>query len=539
MSGSEDAPTSGGAVPGQPPPARDVLHLRGLTKKFAGIAALDSVDLRVRAGQVHALLGHNGSGKSTLIKTLAGYHAPEPGSVMEFDGKPVELPLAPGRFRELGIAFVHQDLALVPSLTVFENMRILDWSARGGRVRWKDEHDRVRADLAALGVDVDPDATVAALSQGERALVAVARAASDLGLTDAGGGRHRSGLLVLDEPTVFLSEAGRERLFALVHRVAALGAGVLFVSHDLDEVLENTDVVTVLRDGKVVGSKATSATTHDELVQLIIGRAELPTVARASRSGTNSVVARVESVSGGAAPLEDVSFEIRSGEILGVTGLLGSGFNELPYLLFGGASADVEGRVVIDGKTLPLAGVQPAKAIDFGLALIPSNRPRDGGILTLPVADNIMMLSLDKCRTGMRLSTRRIMEAAAVQTETFDVRPRDARAQYGRLSGGNQQKALVAKWLLREPRLLLLDEPTQGVDVGARHQIVEQLRKLCKAGGAVMYCSADHAELAEVCHRVLIFRRGRLVRTLVGDEVDKELITRECIGVADRRPHGE
>ncbi|HEX4226843.1 MAG TPA: ATP-binding cassette domain-containing protein, partial [Pseudonocardiaceae bacterium] len=382
MNGSDDTAS-------EPPPPRDVLRLRNLTKKFAGIAALDSVDLHVRAGQVHALLGHNGSGKSTLIKTLAGYHIPEPGSVMEFDGEPVELPLVPGRFRELGIAFVHQDLALVPSLTVFENMRILDWSTRGGRIRWKDEHDRVRSDLAALGVDVDPEATVASLSQGERALIAVARSASDLGLAGAASERPRSGLLVLDEPTVFLSEAGRERLFALVHRVAALGAGVLFVSHDLDEVLENTDVVTVLRDGKVVGSMATSATTHDELVQLIIGGQELPTVRRAVNSGVTPVVARVESVSGGTTPLEDVSFEIHSGEILGVTGLLGSGFNELPYLLFGGTSARAEGRVVIDGKTLPVAGVRPAKAIDFGMALIPSNRPRDGGILTLPVAENI------------------------------------------------------------------------------------------------------------------------------------------------------
>ena len=527
------------AIPSQRPGAREVLRLRNLTKKFGDTRALDSVNLAIRAGQVHSLLGHNGSGKSTLIKTLAGYHVPEPGSIMEFDGQPVPLPLAPGQFRELGIAFVHQDLALVPSLTVLENLRVLDWSARGGRIHWRAERDRARADLAALGVDVDPDLSVAALSQGERALVAVARAASELGVTRTTPGERRSRLLVLDEPTVFLSEAGRERLFTLIHRVAGLGAGVLFVSHDLDEVLENTDVVTVLRDGKVVGNMATSATSHDELVRLIIGKAELPAVQRRSHSGPSSLVARVESVSGGATPLTDVSFELRACEILGVTGLLGSGFDELPYLLFGAVPAGLAGRISIDGNTLPLKGITPDKAIQSGLALIPSNRPRDGGILTLPVADNIMMLSLRKCRVGVRVSNRRVAELAAAQAENYDVLPRDVRAQYGRLSGGNQQKALVAKWLLSNPRLLLLDEPTQGVDVGARQQIIEQIRKVCSAGGSVMYCSADHAELAEVCNRVLIFRRGRLVRTLSGDEIDKDSITRECIGVTERGPEGD
>jgi len=425
-----DVAVSSEAILSQRPDARDVLRLRNLTKKFAGVPALDSVDLSIQAGQVHSLLGHNGSGKSTLIKTLAGYHVPEPGSIMEFHGQPVPLPLATGQFRELGIAFVHQDLALVPSLTVLENLRVLDWSARSGRIHWKAERDRAHADLAALGVDVDPDLSVAALSQGERALVAVARAASELGVTRTTPGEQRSGLLVLDEPTVFLSEAGRERLFTLIHRVARLGAGVLFVSHDLDEVLQNTDVVTVLRDGKIVGNMATSATSHDELVQLIIGKAELPTVQRRPRSLSTPVVGRVESISGGATPLMDVSFELRAGEILGVTGLLGSGFDELPYLLFGAVPANLAGRIIVDGKALQLKGITPGKAIRSGLALIPSNRPRDGGIMTLPVADNIMMLSLSKCRAGVRLSNRRVAELAAAQTENYDVLPRDARAQY-------------------------------------------------------------------------------------------------------------
>jgi ribose transport system ATP-binding protein len=523
------------ADPIERPQDVDTLVIRNLTKKFNSIPALDSVDLRIRSGEVHSLLGHNGSGKSTLIKTLAGYHAPEPGSSMEFGGQPVELPLAAGRSAELGIAFVHQDLAVVPSLSVLENLRIVDWSASRGRVHWKTERKRARADLAALGVDVDLDATVGTLNQGQRALIAVARAASGLGVTGSSRSTSTAGLLVLDEPTVFLSEAGRERLFQLIHRVAELGAGVLFVSHDLDEVLANTDVVTVLRDGRVVGSMPTSQATHDELVRLIIGKSELPASVTSARADADTVVARLSGLSGGVTPLHDVTFDIHAGEILGVTGLLGSGFNELPYLMFGAVprGASAQGELVVDDQSVSVASLSPTSAIERGLALIPSNRPRDGGILTLPIADNIMMTSLRLCRVGPRLSRGRIVDLAAEQAEEFDVRPRDVQAQYGRLSGGNQQKALVAKWLLTNPRLLLLDEPTQGVDVGARQQIITQLRRVCAQGGAVLYASADHAELAEVCDRVLVFRRGRLVRSLTGDRLDKDSITRECIGLAE------
>ncbi|MDX6238335.1 MAG: ribose transport system ATP-binding protein [Kribbellaceae bacterium] len=517
--------------------AGDTLVLRNFTKKFADTTVLDSVDLRIRNGEVHSLLGHNGSGKSTLIKALAGFHAPEPGSLMEFGGEPVPLPLVPGQASELGIAFVHQDLALLPSLTVLENLRIVEWSGARGRIHWRSERERANADLAALGVDVELDAEVSSLDQGQRALVAVARAASTLGVTQSANTRRAGGLLVLDEPTVFLSEAGRERLFALVHRVAALGVGVLFVSHDLDEVLANTDTVTVLRDGKVVGSMPAAQTSYGELVRLIIGKSELPVNARTSQADPDVVVAHVRGVSGGKAELKDVDFDIHAGEILGVTGLLGSGFNDLPYLLFGASpETSAAGSVELEGKTIDLRTLNPTTAIRRGLGLIPSNRPRDGGILTLPVAENIAMLSLDHCRIGPRLSVGRIVELAAGQADEFDVRPRDVRMQYGRLSGGNQQKALIAKWLLTRPRLLLLDEPTQGVDIGARQQIISQLRRVCATGGAVIYASADHAELAEICDRVLVFRRGLLARTLSGDQLTKHTITSECIGLIEGEP---
>jgi len=241
-----------------------VLEFRHLSKVFAGTAALEDVSLRIEPGQVHGLLGHNGSGKSTLIKILAGYHVPEPGSELALHGQPEPLPLPPGRASELGLAFVHQDLALIPTVTVLENLRVPQWAAKRGRVRWRFEREQARADLRALGLDVDLDRSIGTLNKGERALIAVARAVSEMGLTrDNPAAARRSGVLVLDEPTVFLSRAGRDRLFELVRRVTQLGAGVLFVSHDLDEVLAHTNVVTVLRDGRVAGQRRTAETTRE------------------------------------------------------------------------------------------------------------------------------------------------------------------------------------------------------------------------------------------------------------------------------------
>jgi ribose transport system ATP-binding protein len=251
----------------------------------------------------------------------------------------------------------------------------------------------------------------------------------------------------------------------------------------------------------------------------------------------NVVVAKALRVGGGKAGLVDIDFDIYRGEILGVTGLLGSGFNEVPYLLFGASSeSDARGQIQLDGGSIDISSLNPTIAIQHGLALIPSNRPRDGGILTLSVAENIAMLSLRQCRVGPRVSAARVVALAADQADEFDVRPRDTRMQYARLSGGNQQKALIAKWLLTRPRLLLLDEPTQGVDVGARQQIISQLRRVCAAGGAVLYASADHAELAEVCDRVLVFRHHRLARTLQGGQLTKDRITSECIGLTEGEP---
>jgi ribose transport system ATP-binding protein len=506
-------------VPDGVPPR---LEVRNLAKSFGGTHALRGVDLMVLPGEVHGLLGENGSGKSTLIKVLAGFHAPDAGELF-IDGEPVRLPLAPGEFREHGMSFVHQDLGLVESLSVLENLRVADIAnsrARWG-ISWRGERRRARETFERYGVRIDPSATVAELKPVERALLAIVRAIEEIRAVGRG-----HGLLVLDEPTVFLPREGIERLFSLVREAAAAGAAILFVSHDLDEVREITDRVTVLRDGARVGTVGTRETSETTFVEMIIGRrlAALAEPEHADLSERRVAVA-VQGLSG--ASVADVSFEMHEGEIVGLTGLIGSGFEEVPYLLYGARRART-GRLAIGGKSINVTGLTPATATRSGLALIPADRKTDGSVGSLPVVENIALSVLDRYFNGAWLERRRMGRETSALMRQFDVRPIDPALPYGALSGGNQQKALLAKWFQVEPRLLLLDEPTQGVDVGARQQIYGLIRAAVAEGGTHVLCaSSDHEQLSLLCDRVIVFGRGRVWRELVGDEVTKDRIVQQ------------
>jgi ribose transport system ATP-binding protein len=495
------------------------LTLRNLSKSFGGTHALRGVDLTILPGEVHGLLGENGSGKSTVIKVLAGFHEPDEGSLL-IDGEEVRLPLAPGQFRTLGMSFVHQDLGLVESLSVLENLRVAEIAASRSRWRisWRGERRRARETFERYGLILDPSATVADLKPVERALLAIVRALEEIRAVGRG-----HGLLILDEPTVFLPKEGVERLFALVRDAAASGASILFVSHDLDEVLEITDRVTVLRDGSLVGTVVTRETTEMSFVEMIIGRqlAALGEVGHADLT-ERRVGASVEGLTG--KNVSDVSFEMHEGEIVGLTGLLGSGFEEVPYLLYGARPA-ASGRLVLRGDALDLTRVTPAKAMDAGLALIPADRKTDGSVGSLPIVENVALSVLDRYFNGVALERRRMRRETGALMREFDVRPNDPSLPYGAFSGGNQQKALLAKWFQTEPRLLLLDEPTQGVDVGARQQIYGLIRAGVEERGMQVLCaSSDYEQLALLCDRVIVFGRGRIWRQLVGDDVTKERI---------------
>jgi ribose transport system ATP-binding protein len=495
------------------------LRVENLSKRFGGAHALDRVTLEVRAGEVHGLLGENGSGKSTLIKILAGFHAPEPGARLFVHGTEVKLPLSPGAFTELGLRFVHQDLGLIPSLTVVENLRLNELSTNWSwRLSWRSERRRAEAIFASQGVNLDPTRVVADLSQVERALLAIVRAVHG---AEAAGGQT---VLVLDEPTVFLPRTGAEQLFQLVRSIRERGSSVLFVSHDLEEVKEITDRVTVLRDGRVQGTVNTADAEPVDLVELIVGRRFMGAghIEHAARREP-FVSVRLRARSGN--PLE---LDLRRGEVVGLTGLVGSGFEQLPYFLYGATPVDT-GELTIDGTCLDLAEMTPARALANGLVLIPANRQRDGSVSDLSIAENVMLPVLGQFTKSLRLRNRELAADARVLLDRFDVRPNRPDAPYGTLSGGNQQKAMLAKWLQLNPRILLLHEPTQGVDVGAREQIFGIVEQATHDGAAVICASSDYDQLARLCDRVLIFARGRVVQELHGGQVSKDVITERCL----------
>ena len=499
------------------------LTIQNLSKSFGGSRALDSVDLTVKSGEVHGLLGQNGSGKSTLIKVLSGYHEPEPGAEVALHGRPVALPMTASALRRLGLAFVHQHLGLVPSLTVLENLRIGVFATETRWfINWREERARARAIFERFELDINPRANVAELPQVERALLAIVRAFEQVRTAQAehGGG----GILVLDEPTPFLPKAGVERLFNLVRSIVKDGASVIFVSHDIDECLAITDRATVLRDGRVAGTLETRSSTHSDFVELIVGRRVAAyQVDRDVKQGA-AIDISIEGLSGGV--VQDFTVELRAGEIVGLTGLIGSGFSDVPYLLYGSTPAHA-GSLVIGGKRHAIAHIDPPRAQQIGLALLPSDRLGAGGVGGLPITDNVTLPVLTQFLSSGMLDRRGMARRARELGEIYDVRPNQPDMALESLSGGNQQKVLLAKWLQTEPHLLLLDEPTQGVDVGARQQIYEAIDQASSKGMTVVCASTDYEQLAQICDRVLVFARGSVVRQLEGAEISKENIAEQ------------
>lgn len=506
-------------------PAAPALRIQGLSKSFGGVRALDGVDLTVLPGEVHGLLGENGSGKSTLIKVLNGFHEPDAGT-LEVGSSAVRLPLHSGQYRSLGLSFVHQDLGLIPSLTVVENLRITDLDRVGKpwHVSWASERRQARAVFERYGLAIRPEALVGSLSPMERAMLAIVRAVesmrSSLAADHVGGG-----VLVLDEPTVFLPKTGTDQLFQLVRDIAGTGSSIILVSHDLDEVREHTDRITVLRDGRTAGTVVTRETSKASLVELIIGRSLIDLVAEHRDLAGRRVAASLLGLTGGR--LHDVSLDLHEGEVLGVTGLAGSGLEDLPYLVYGARPARA-GRLALGERTLDLTSLSPADALRAGMALLPADRQRDGSVGSLSVMDNVTLLTLPGYFEHGALQRSRMAADARALAAEYDVRPPDPTLRYSALSGGNQQKAMLAKWMQIEPRVLLLHEPTQGVDVGARQQIFELIREAAAGGMSVLCCSADYEQLAAICDRVLVLGLGRIVRELTGSEITKERITEQC-----------
>jgi ribose transport system ATP-binding protein len=479
-----------------------LLRASHLSKTFIGTKALDDVSLEVAAGEILAIVGQNGSGKSTLVKLLAGLHQPDPGGTIEVsDGSGQLVPL--GRDGH-SLHFIHQDLGLLPMLNTTENLDL----DRPLGPRWitpvhrGSEHARAAELTGRFGAAIDVRAPVALLSPAERAIVAVARALD--------GWQHPGNVLVLDEPTTAFHRDEVARLFEAVRRVAAEGAGVIFISHRLDEVRALADRVLVLRDGKQVAEAAGGELDDDALVTAIVGTS----VAEAGReAGTiGPVVVSVDKLSG--RHVNGLSLSVRAGEIVGLSGVLGSGREDLNALLFG-AQRPSAGQITLAGDRLPPGDM--TAAIERGAAFVPADRHRLGAVMTMSMRENLTLPALRGLRRrfgAIAMSAERT--EARRWADHVGLRPPAPDHRLSTFSGGNQQKVVLAKWLRTSPRLLLLDEPTQGVDVGAKAAIYQLIKQAAAQGSAVLVASSDAKELAALCDRVLLVDQGQVAGELSG-----------------------
>jgi len=496
-----------------------VLLARGLSKTFGGRTVLQNVDLDILPGEIHGLVGQNGSGKSTLIKILAGVYAPDPGGAITVNGVPLDLPLNPHESDQLGLSFMHQDLGLAPELTVLENLRVRHYStAPGWRIKWGAERKIVRSALDVFGLrHIDPAALVNSLREVDRAMVAIVRAFMRLE-------RHQGGVLVLDEPTVYLPRDGADRLFDAIKTVSQAGYGVIFVTHRLEEVFSTTDRVTVLRDGLRVDTARTADLTERALLQRILGR-ELGELYPSSHEVEGEPSLEIDRVS--EEGISEFSLKMRRGEVVGLTGLQGMGQERVPYLVFG-AEAARSGSLSIGGKRFDLRSFSPRKAIGAGIALLPADRLRNGAAQVATVLENVTLSTLRKYFQGGIVRHGQERRRVAELLQTYTVTPADPDRVFGELSGGNQQKALIAKWFEAKPSVLLLHEPTQGVDIGARKQIFARIRDFAQAGGSVLISSVEYEDLAHLCDRVIVFRNGAAVSEISKSNLSEATIVERC-----------
>ena len=491
--------------------------IRGVSKTFGNRRVLDSIAFNFPAGTVHGLIGANGSGKSTVIKILAGYHDPDHGDgQLEIRGETYDLPIHHGSRRHIGLGFVHQDLGLASAMSVAENLFIDDLAPHPlSRVTWSRLQDRAHELLSRVGGErVSAERTIAEISPVDRAIVAIARAVSKL---------RTGGLLVLDEVTTFLPRDDVELLFKLMRNVCNEGMSVLFVSHRLEEIRATCSTVTVLRNGALAASRVVAETSDDTLITDIVGTELGDLYPRRHAPQPKSRLAVRGVVGRGLGP---VSFDASVGEIVGVTGLRGMGHESLPYLLYGDGAT--KGIVTVDGVELDLTSSTIPEILGSGIRLVPGDRLRQGAIASATVQENITLPFIAEFFRGGRLRTKHERRIAVELLDAFGVKPSDPEYLYGRLSGGNQQKVLLARWLRSTPKLLLLDEPTQGVDIGARKELFARIVQAAIDGATVIYVSTETEDLAELCHRVLIVRDGQIVKTLSEGELTEGHILRSC-----------
>ncbi len=495
-----------------------LLELRHITKDFPGVRALVGVSLELAPGEVLALCGENGAGKSTLIKVLAGYwpHGSYGGEIL-IEGRSVA-------FRSLrdseqhGIALIAQELALVPELSVAENLSLGREPVRHGLVDWARVFAEARRSLDLVGLDVDPRRPMRELGVGQQQMVEIARALA-----------KQARILILDEPTAALTEADTERLLGLLRDLRSRGLSSIYISHRLDEVSSLADRVTVLRDGRSVGSGRVDEMSRDKVIALMVGR-ELRDLYPRPATSPGKLALRVEDwsvedpVNPGRFVVQGVWFEVREGEVLGVAGLLGAGRTALVSSLFGAARSRVHGRLALHGGPSRRPFVGPAEAIAAGCALVSEDRKRYGLILDASIRENLTLATLRQYLRGPLLDHTARDRVSSEQVNSLRIRTPDLGTLASLLSGGNQQKVVLGKWLLAGPRVLFLDEPTRGIDVGARAEIYAMIGAMAAKGLAVVLVSSDLPEVLGLAHRVLVLSQGRRTGLLDWNEASPERV---------------
>ncbi|KJC57879.1 D-ribose transporter ATP-binding protein [Bradyrhizobium sp. LTSPM299] len=478
-----------------------ILEMRRVSKSFFSIKALRDVDLTVYPGEIHALMGENGAGKSTLMKILSGAYRPDPGGEIRIEGKPVNIN-GPEGGRAAGIAIIYQELSLAPNLSVAQNIYLGREVSRFGMLAREAMETRVGPILARLGADFTPSTLVAGLSMGQRQLVEIARAL-----------HARSKILIMDEPTTALSAGESERLFVLIRQLRAEGLAIIYISHRMDEVYALGDRVTVLRDGTLVGSLDKPEIRADTIVRLMVGR-DVSSFYKKEHDPTDDAKARHGGPVLAAVDIADsrrvkgCSLTVHAGEVVGLAGLVGAGRTELAHLIIG-AAPKTSGHVELEGRRVEIRN--PGQALEAGIAYLTEDRKALGLFLDMSCLDNINLAVLGRdARLGGILDRDKARDRARRAFSALGIRAADVGVPVGGLSGGNQQKVLLSRLLAIAPKILILDEPTRGVDVGAKSEIYSIIDNLAKSGTAVLVISSDLPEIIGICDRVLVMRAGQI-----------------------------
>ena len=491
-----------------------ILEVKNLSKRFGGLQALDSVDLTVREGEVHAVVGENGAGKSTMMKILGGIVPRDEGTV-NFRGREVEF-TTPLESIDAGIAIIHQELSVLPTLNVIENVFMGRMPSRFGRVLWRTMERGTREVTGRVGLKVDPYALMNDLTISQRQLIEIAKALS----IDAR-------VIIMDEPNSSLSEKETERLFAVIRELKKDGIAVIYVSHKIEEVIEISDRISVLRDGGYVGTLDRAGATEEKIIQMMVGRELLRE--RVESACSDEMCLEVRNLTSD--EFHDVSFDLRRGEILCFAGLVGAGRSEVMRAVFGVDRYD-SGEIFFEGE--PVRFSSPQEAIARGFAMVPEDRKKYSLFMGLPIMFNIGIAELPKLTKYGRIDYRRLKEVAGYYKKRLNIKMGSFDDPVNSLSGGNQQKTVLARWLSTNPKVLILDEPTHGIDVGAKAEIYQLIRSLARDGISIILISSELPEVISMADRAVVMHEGKVTGIIERDRITEENIMACATGFVDR-----